>query len=203
MLNLISITFFFSKICYSCRWAFLQSTHNFFLNRCSDMVSFYSRGECTPSTEVSWVYSALSWLFLLNSVHLVPLLTRSCRRSKVLAGPRSGWKWSSAGYGSLRRSVASLEVLWAGIPDCCNPTQIHGPYTLPFGSFSVADGAGRGCWVGRTPPPLHLLSGGSLLVEAGSWVKAVVVSQGLNTALVPICYLDKWLFANVFLVMER
>lgn len=34
-------------------------------------------------------------------------------------------------------------------------------------------------------------------------VKAVVVSQGLNTALVPICYLDKWLFANVFVVMER
>lgn len=55
---------------------------------------------------------------------------------------------------------------------------------------------------GAHPSP-YLLSGGSLLVEAGCWVKAEGVSQGLNTALVPICYLDKWLYANIFLGMER
>lgn len=52
------------------------------------------------------------------------------------------------------------------------------------------------------PPPTHLVSGGPLLVEAGFRLKAEVVSQGLNTALVPICYLDKWLFANISLGME-
>lgn len=61
---------------------------------------------------------------------------------------------------------------------------------------------GKGVELGAHPSP-YLLSGGSLLVEAGCWVKAEVVSQGLNTALVPICYLDKWLYANVFLGMER
>ncbi|KAI9537703.1 hypothetical protein NQZ68_022365 [Dissostichus eleginoides] len=61
-----------------------------------------------------------------------------------------------------------------------------------------------GCWVGQTPLPLLALwSGGSLLLEAGCWVKAEVVSQRLNTALVPICYLDKWLYANISLGLER
>lgn len=61
---------------------------------------------------------------------------------------------------------------------------------------------GRGVELGAHPSP-YLLSGGSLLVEAGCRVKAGVVSQRLNTALVPICYLDKWLYANVSLGMER
>lgn len=89
----------------------------------------------------------------LNSVHLVPLLTRSCRPSKVLAGPRSGWKWSSAGYGSLRRSVATVwRFCGLASPTAVTPLKSTAPYTLPFGSFSVADGAGGVLSRARTPP---------------------------------------------------
>lgn len=142
---------------------------------------------------------------VLNSVHVVPLPTRSCRWSNSCLGPVAGG--SGLAQDSLRRVVATV---WRFCDTASrllySPPQSHVPYTLPFGSFSVADGAG-GCWVGRThlPPPLpptHLVSGGPLLVEAGFRLKAEVVSQGLNTALVPICYLDKWLFANISLGME-
>lgn len=80
----------------------------------------------------------------------------------------------------------------------------HPPPTLSrLGLFLLLMELG-GCWVGQTPLPLLALwSGGSLLLEAGCWVKAEVVSQRLNTALVPICYLDKWLYANISLGLER
>lgn len=135
----------------------------------------------------------------LNSVHLVPLLTRSCRWSKSWLGPVAGE--SGLAQDSLRRSVATVwRFCGLASPTAVIPLKSTFP-TLPFGSFSVADGAG-GVELGAHPFP-YLLSGGSLLVEAGFRDTAVVVSRGLNTALVPICYLDKWLFANVFLGMER
>lgn len=93
---------------------------------------------------------------VFNSVHLVPLLTRSCSWSKSWLGPVAGER--ALAQDSLRMvpRSPSLEVLWSGLVEtppppfprlqpACNPLNpLHVPYTLPFGSLSVADGAG-GC----------------------------------------------------------
>lgn len=146
-----------------------QKTFNCFLS--AALIWFPCiRGDCTPSTEVSEVCSALSWLFFLNSVHLVPLLTRSCRRSKVLAGPRSGWKWSSAGYGSLRRSVATVwRFCGLASPTAVTPLKSTAPTLSYLGLFLLLMELG-GCWVGRTPLPLlalwwFLTCGGRMLSQ--------------------------------------
>ena len=97
---------------------------------------------------------------------------------------------------SLRRAVAAVwRACGLASPACCFP---HVPHTTLWVIICWRSG-GVDSWA--RPP--YLLSGGSLLAEVGFPDKAQVVSRGLNTALVPICYLDKWLFANVFLGTER
>lgn len=132
----------------------------------------------------------------LNSVHVVPLPTHSCRWSISWLGPIAGER--GLAQDSLRRNVATVwRVCGLASPPAVPPVQPR-PRALLFGSFSVAGDGDVDSWV----RPSYLLSG-SVLVEVGFRDKATVISQGLNTALVPICYLDKWLFANVFLGMER
>lgn len=172
------------------------------------MVSFKSEGNRRPPLGCQkFVAPSAGCFFSLNSVHLVPLLTRSCCRSKVLAGPRSGWKWSSAGYGSLRRSVATVWRFCGLVsPTAVNPLKSTVPTHSHLGLFLWLMELG-GCWVGHTPLPPTF----SLVVpylwrpDAESRLRAFLegVSQGLNTALVPICYLDKWLYANFSLGLER
>lgn len=104
--------------------------------------------------EMSEVCSALSWLLYLNSVHLVPLLTRSCRRSKVLAGPRSGWKWSSAGYGSLRRAVATIwRFCGLASPTAVTPLKSTVPTLSHLGLFLLPMELGGVLSWAHTPPP--------------------------------------------------
>lgn len=132
--------------------------------------------------------SALCWLFFLNSVHLVPLLTRSCCWSKVLAGPRSWWKWSSAGYGSLRRAVATV-WRFCGLASSAPVTPLKStvPYNLPIGSFSVADGAGGLLSGTHHTPTFSLVVPYLWRPDAESRLRAFLesVAQGLYTALVP------------------
>lgn len=142
---------------------------------------------------------------VFNSVHLVPLLTRSCSWSKSWLGPVAGERALAQDSVRMVPRSPSLEVLWSGLvgkpplpsrlQPACNP--LHVPYTLPFGSY-ICCWWSWGCWQLGTLHTLllrsfpYLISGGPLLVEAGrspglSRLREVV-SQGLNTvtALVPI-----------------
>ncbi|KAG9336743.1 hypothetical protein JZ751_003091 [Albula glossodonta] len=74
-----------------------------------------------------------------------PVVDDSLLASVATASPAAVAPDQCTGRGG---EVHSLEGLWSGIPACCLP---HVPHTLPFGSFSVADGAGV-LTVGRAPP---------------------------------------------------
>lgn len=88
---------------------------------------------------------------VLNSVHVVPLLTRSCRWSNSWLGPVAGG--SGLAQDSLRRVVATVwRFCGTASRLLYSPLKATFPTLSRLGSFSVADGAG-GCWVGRTHPP--------------------------------------------------
>lgn len=105
------------------------------------MVSYYQRHILFVE-----VCSALCWLFFLNSVHLVPFLTRSVRRSKVLAGLAqdtvalggSGLARShSLPFGLIVAAEAGGVWTWAHTPrSACS----GGPY---FGGRMLSQGRGR------------------------------------------------------------
>lgn len=136
------------------------------------MVSFKSEVNKHPPLRCQkCVAPSAGCYFFLNSVHLVPLLTRSCCRSKVLAGPRSGWKWSSAGYGSLRRSVATVwRFCGLASPTAVNPLTSTVPTHSPIWVFFCGWWSWGGCRVWHTPLPLlslwwFLTCGGRMLSQ--------------------------------------